>query len=594
MTNQTLWSRASLAQIRDLLRPVPEPLTLLFVLIVFVQVLQLLTPYVFKEILDTFIGFTPNRTPRLAWLIAATFGLSIVMSAVRTVRDRRLFRYLLALERLLPVRAQAKLMELPLGYHEQQDTGNLITKVQRGTDRFVDLVATCLFEIVPTVLQCLATFGLLLILNWTIALVFIPVVPVYIWQTARINRQVSPLRKARHEGYETAGGQMAETLINVHTVQAFAQEDREVRDHAGVREQIWTNGVREWMTLLTGNLWRDGVITLGRIAVLTTSVILVVRNECTIGSLVLFLSISEQAYYSLYRLSRLFDRAAEWSEAVTRLTTLLREVSTVQEKPGACHAGRLTGAIRFDNVSFSYGSDETLRGVTLDIPAGTTVAFVGPSGCGKTTMVKLLFRHYDPTAGVVLVDGRNLRDLTFEGFRTQMAIVPQEVEIFNKSIRGNIAYANPDATHEVVERAARLANAHDFISGLSSGYDTLVGERGIKLSGGQRQRIGIARALLRDPRILVFDEATSNLDGESEALIHHALRTVSVGRTTIVIAHRLSTVRDADLIVVFQHGRIVETGTHNELIQKSGVYARMSSFQLHERPTQSHSVLTAP
>lgn len=580
MSLNRLFSWTNLKHIRELLHPVRGMFLPLTVLIVLVQVLQLATPYVFKEILDTFVGFTPDKLGRLYWLVAATLGISLLMSLIKTARDHRIFACLLSLERSLPVLAQQKLMELPLGYHEQRDTGTMIVKVQRGTDRFVDLIANCLFEFLPTVLQCLATFAFLLILNWRIALIFLPVIPIFFWMTAWMNKRVRPLRIRRYEGYEQAGGQMAESLMNIHTVQAFAQEGREVRDHSAIREDIFRAESSEWRTIINCNFARDAIITAGRIAVLLFAIRLVVGSNITIGSLVFFLSVSEQAYYSLYRISRLFDRGAEWAEAVKRLTTLLHEAPEVVEHPDARPFGELTGEIAFEDVSFTYGAKkETLTNVKLHIPPGMTVALVGPSGCGKTTMVKLLFRHYDPTAGVIRLDGKNVRDTTLASFRSQMAIVPQEVEIFNRTIRENVAYAKPDATDEEIVRAAQLANAHDFILSLPKGYDTVVGERGLKLSGGQRQRVGIARALLPNPKILVFDEATSNLDSESEALIQDALERIRAGRTTILIAHRLSTIRHADRIVVFKHGRIIEQGTHDELVQTKGVYSRLHELQ---------------
>ena len=291
---------------------------------------------------------------------------------------------------------------------------------------------------------------------------------------------------------------------------------------------------------------------------------------------------SVNAYSALFRLSRFYDRMEEGKEGVRRLMELFSAKSDLVVKKDAIKPNHIKGVIEFKDVQFNYGSSKksALNKISFKIEAGKMVALVGPSGSGKTTIARLVYRHYDPTSGQVLLDGKDLRDYDLHGFRHFLAIVPQEVEIFDLSVRDNIAYAKPDATQSEIEAAAKTANAHEFITKLDNGYETMVGERGIKLSGGQRQRLGIARALIANPKILIFDEATSSLDSQSEYLIQDAMDKIAKNRTTIVIAHRLSTIKKADKIIVLEEGSVVEEGSHLELAKiKGGLYAKLLKLQ---------------
>jgi ABC-type multidrug transport system fused ATPase/permease subunit len=324
------------------------------------------------------------------------------------------------------------------------------------------------------------------------------------------------------------------------------------------------------------------IIDLGRISVLLLGIYFVWNNSISLGSLVFVITISDKALISLFRISRLYDRIMESSEAIERLYLLEKEKITIQNPENGLIPKRLVGQIEFVNVDFAYdnNSDKALANVSQKINSGCTTALIGPSGGGKTTMARMIYRHYDPQNGSVLLDGKDLRDYDLKGFRKNIAIVPQEVEIFSTSIWNNISYGKPSATREEIEAAARIANAEEFINKLAEKYRTEVGERGIKLSGGQRQRIGIARAILANPKILIFDEATSSLDSYSEKLIQSAMDKVSKGRTVIIIAHRLSTIKKADKIIVLEQGRVVEEGSHSELANtKGGLYSKLLNLQ---------------
>ncbi len=581
---QRQWNRQVFLSLFRLIAPVRQPLPLVLGLILVVQLLQFVWPYLFKEILDCFSHLTPAILPRMYWLIALTFIVGIATSAVIQFRNWKIEIFLSRLEELLPVRAQEKLVELSLGYHEQEKTGDTIVKVQRGTNRCVDLAGSCLYEFFPTIVQTIATSVILMVLNWRIGLVFFPIIPIFVALTVQMNRRLRPLQRRRYKSDETAGGMMAQSVMNIRTVHAFCQEEREVRAHAAIRQDIRSTALQEERIVLSYNFWRDAVINAGRTAVLLFSVQQWMTGAIGIGSLVFFLTLSERAYFSLFHLSRLFDRASEWAEAVIRLTTLLDTEPEVQSAPNALPAPELRGAIAFRDVSYSYhnGSD-ALQNISFRIDPGKTVALVGPSGGGKTTVVKLLYRFYDPSSGIVELDGHDVRDLTLESFRNQMAIVMQDVEMFDATIRENIAYGTPEATDEAIIWAATMANAHDFVTEMPKGYDTEIGEDGIRLSGGQRQRIGIARAILRRPKILILDEATSSLDSESEHSIQQALarlQELQAGRTTLIIAHRLSTIRQADEILVFENGQLVESGRHPTLLRQNGLYARLHARQM--------------
>jgi ABC-type multidrug transport system fused ATPase/permease subunit len=400
--------------------------------------------------------------------------------------------------------------------------------------------------------------------------------------TISINKNVYPHRKARYAIEEEASGMMTQAIININAVKSFVQEEREIGFFGKIREKIKDQVLFEYGKIMRQNLKRNLVIDLGRGCILVSGIFLIYHGNITIGTMVFVYTISEKALLSLYRISRLYDRIMESAEAVDRLYFLSLEKSDIENPVRGLKPKTLRGEIEFKDVEFSYkgSSLKALDGVNLKIQSDCVTALVGPSGGGKTTVVRMVYRHYDATAGEILLDGKNIRDYDLQGFRKFMAIVPQDVEIFSASIRDNICYAKPKASFQEIQAAARIANAEEFITQFSEGYDTMAGERGIKLSGGQRQRIGIARAILANPRILIFDEATSNLDSQSEKLIQDAMDKICKNRTVILIAHRLSTIRKADKIIVLEKGRVIESGSHHELAKSNGgLYQKLLQLQ---------------
>ena len=418
--------------------------------------------------------------------------------------------------------------------------------------------------------------------DWRIGLSFLVFAGLFIAIVFWSNRRMYPIRKQIYRDYENASGKMTQAIININAVQSFVQEDRELKEFGKIKNNLRENEDRQWGWMMKVGLVRNSIADIGRASVLLLGVYMVATNSITVGSLIFIFTLSETAYASLYRLTRFYDKMEEGKEGVNRLLLLFNAEDYINNKSGGYKPKKITGEVEFKDVSFAYSDNKrtAVANLNFKINSGCVTALVGPSGGGKTTAARLVYRHYDPQKGRVLIDGRDIKDYDLKSFRKFLAIVPQEVEIFDLSVSENIAYAKPDASRKEIEAAAKIANAEEFILKLDKGYDSMVGERGIKLSGGQRQRLGIARAILANPRILIFDEATSNLDSESERLISDAMKKISQGRTMIIIAHRLSTIKNADKIVVLEKGRVAEQGSHVELSRVSkGLYAKLLKLQ---------------
>jgi ABC-type multidrug transport system fused ATPase/permease subunit len=566
----------------QLLEPSHKKFKVLFFWLFTFECINLVGPYFLKLIIDGLTDFDAQKVGLLLLFVAGMFVSEQVGSLVSYTRDRLIFKTLIDIEYYLPVRAQQKLVSLSLSYHERENTGNKITKIQRGVDKIDDLLANLSWEVVPTLIQLIATFAILLVVDWRFGVSFLFFAPLFIILTYRVNKKLYPIRKQRYKDYEDASGKLGQSIININTVQSFVQEKRETREYEKIQSAVRFNELKEWFSLLRVNIGRNFIIDAGRITILLLGIYLVSVGQVTIGTLVFIITLSEKAYFSLYRLSRFYDKIEEGAEAVDRFMSVTSERPEIVNSTRGLKPKNIRGEITFENLTFAYDESHTpaLKDVNFKVAAGATIALVGPSGGGKTTVIRMIYRHYDPQQGAVLLDGIDLRKYDLYHFRSAIAIVPQEVEIFNSSVRDNIAYAKPKATFAEVKRAAKIANADEFIQNLKDGYDTEVGERGIKLSGGQRQRLGIARAILADPKILIFDEATSNLDSRSEKLIQEAMERVAGSRTVILIAHRLSTIRHADKILVFENGQLVEEGSHDELKDaRGGMYARLLHLQ---------------
>jgi ABC-type multidrug transport system fused ATPase/permease subunit len=544
--------------------------------------LDLAKPYILKLLIDGLNGFNAANLILLLQLIALYLATGEVRSVIGYFNDRKILRLLVELEYVLGIKAQAKLVSLSLGYHERENTGNKIVKIERGIDKISQFINNFFWEVLPTLVTLVFTGGALFWTDWRLGAFFLVFASLFIGMTYWSNKKMYPIRREIYRDYEIASGKMGQTIININAVQSFVQEKRELKDFADIKAGLREKEDKQWGWMMKVGLGRNAIADIGRSVVLLFGVFLVFKGQISIGSLIFAFTLSETAYSSLGRLSRFYDKMEEGRAGVNRLITLFNAASEVVNPARGYKPKTVQGEIKFENVSFYYNDSRrpAVKGLNVKINSGCLTALVGPSGGGKTTVARLVYRHYDPQAGRVLLDDRDLRQYDLHGFRKFLAIVPQEVEIFDLSVAENIAYARPGASRKEITAAARIANATEFIDRLSHGYDTMVGERGIKLSGGQRQRLGIARAILANPRILIFDEATSSLDSESEALIQDALGKISRDRTMIVIAHRLSTIRRADKIIVLENGQVAEEGSHLELARAGGgLYAKLLKLQ---------------
>jgi len=565
-----------------LLKPSRRLFVVIFSLIFIEAVLAIVKPYILKLLIDGLYGLNLSSLSDLLKLIVLFLITDEVRSIIHYLGDRRILRVLVDVEYYLGFKAQEKLVNLSLGYHEKENTGAKIIKIEKGVDKISEFLNNIFWEVAPTVIQFVFTLVALFWTDWRLGSSFLFFAPLFLLIMYLANKRMYPVRKQIYRDYEKASGKMAQAIININAVQSFVQEKRELKEFAKIKSYIRDNENKQWSWMMKIGLGRNFIVDIGRAFILFFGVFLVVKGQMSVGTLVFAFTLSETAYASLYRLSRFYDKTEEGREGINRLLTLFKASSEVVNKEKAFKPKKIIGEIKFEDVSFSYADNSrpAISEINFKINSGCFTALVGPSGGGKTTIAKLIYRHYDPEKGQVLLDGKDLRDYDLLTFRSFLAVVPQEVEIFDLSIRENIAYAKPGASQKEIEAAAKIANAEEYILRMDKGYDTMVGERGMKLSGGQRQRLGIARAILANPRILIFDEATSSLDSQSEFLIQDAMEKISHDRTMIVIAHRLSTIKRADKIIVLEGGKVAEMGSHLELAQiKSGLYAKLLKLQ---------------
>ncbi len=503
----------------------------------------------------------------------ATYGQAVLMSYIgqRIIAD-------------IQNRMFAHLMHADLAFFHATSTGKLISRFTNDVNMLRQVVSTALTGIGKDTLTVVFLVGVMFYQDWLLALIAAVVFPIAILPIIRIGRR---MRKVS-ANTQTQMGQFTtlldETFRGSRHVKAYGMEDYETARAGSVIETLFGLIYKAARVRSASHPIME---TLGGMAILL--VILyggskVIGGATTTGELFSFITALLLAYEPMKKLAQLNINVQEGLAAAQRVFGLLDMAPDVVDRPGAAALGAATGAIRLEDVHFGYGSDRAaLNGLTIDIPAGRTVALVGPSGAGKSTVLNLIPRFYDVDRGRVLIDGADVRDVTLASLRANIALVSQDISLFDDTVRANIVYGRPGADQADIVAAAKAAGAHDFIAALPDGYDTHVGGRGLNLSGGQRQRLAIARAMLKDAPVLLLDEATSALDTESERHVQNALAALVKGRTTVVIAHRLSTVMDADVIYVMDQGRVVEAGSHAELLARGGAYARLHALQFAEQ-----------
>src|SRR3989454_1310646 len=462
-------------------------------------------------------------------------------------------------------------------------SGDFIARSLQDTQVVHNRLLVGVLAFIGTALPVAGIAAMLFILDWRLALFTLIVIPLLLTAARLFGHEIQYVSQRAQERIANLASLLRQSFGGARVIRAFVQEEREIGRFLRENERTFHENLRISQLIAVQVPIVSFFTALGLVAVIWRGGGMVTAGEITAGTLVSFLAYAGMAVEPATTLSRLYAGMRQGLGALERVLELLRVPEGVSDVPRAIDAPPIRGDVRFQNTSFSYdGQTMVLRNVTLNVKAGQRVAVVGSSGAGKSTLVNLIPRFYDPTDGTVEIDGRDVKKLKLRSLRRQLGLVPQETVLFIGSIRDNIAYARPEATQDEVVAAAKVANAHDFIMNLPKGYDTVLGEEGVQLSGGQRQRLAIARAVLTNPRIIILDEATSALDAESERLIREALDRLMEGRTTFIIAHRLSTVRRADRIVVLDGGRIVEQGGHDELMAMGGVYAKLAGLQLAE------------
>ena len=540
---------------------------------------NVLVPIVYARAVD---ALTPQQgvAAIVALPVALVVGyglLRVASSSFAELRDAIFVKVQARAARVIALQVFHHLHALSLRFHLDRQTGGLSRVIERGTKGINFVLDFMLFSIIPTLLEVLlVAFILWGMFDWTFAVATLLTIGLYIAFTLVFTDWRLRFRRAMNEMDQDANTKAIDSLLNYETVKYFGNEKHEERRYDGSLARYEGAYIRSEVTLNLLNMGQAAIIAVGLTVVMVMAARGVISGRMTVGDFVLVNTYLIQLYLPLNFLGFVYRELKQGLTDMEAMFTLMRQEKEVADAHGAIALPPGPGALELDDIRFGYRPDRTiLKGISVSIPPGKTLAIVGPTGAGKSTISRLLFRFYDAQSGQIRIDGHDIRSVTQESLRHAIGVVPQDTVLFNDTIRYNIAYGRPGASDAEVEQAAKLAQVHDFVLRLPDGYDTKVGERGLKLSGGEKQRVAIARTILKDPRILILDEATSALDTRTEQDIQAALRGVSAGRTTLVIAHRLSTVVEADEIIVLQDGRIAERGSHTALMAEDGLYAQM-------------------
>ena len=560
-------------------------------LLLVAKVVTIAVPYAFKYATDALVGKHDAGVDLLPAFAVGAVGLTlgygllrILMALLTQGRDAFFAAVAMHAVRRLAYDVFVHLHDLSLRYHLERKTGGLTRVLERGRNAIETIVRMIMLTGVPTAVEFVLIMGVFLFqFSWVYALAVLVMILAYLGFTAIATNWRIGIRQSMNESDQDANTKAIDSLLNFETVKYFGAEAREAARYDRAMARYEKMSVRTYVSLAVLNAGQAAIFTFGLVAVMILCVRGIQSGRNTVGDFVLINAMMIQLYQPLNFMGLLYREVKQAVIDIEMMFNILGQTPEVTDRAGAADLVVRQGEVRFENVRFAYDPErEVLKGLSFTIPAGRTVAVVGPSGAGKSTLSRLLFRFYQPTSGRITIDGQNIADVTQTSLRAAIGMVPQDTVLFNDAVGYNIRYGRWDATEDEVREAARLAQIDSFIAMVPGGYDAQVGERGLKLSGGEKQRVAIARTILKGPPILVLDEATSALDTFTERQIQSALHRVSQGRSTLVIAHRLSTVVDADEILVLSKGVIAERGTHDVLLALGGIYAGMWNRQREE------------
>lgn len=553
------------------------------------KVVSVATPFLYKAAVDSLAG--PARDegwllPLGAVALTVAYGVArLASTGFGELRDAVFVRVAQRALRKLALETFRHIHALSLRYHITRKTGGLSRIVERGVKGVEFLLRFLLFSIGPLIIElAMVTIIFAVMFDWRYAAAVVVTIGIYVWFTFKVTEWRVAIRQRMNDADTAANQKAVDSLLNFETVKYFGAEAREADRYDASMRAYEGAAVKTGLSLAFLNFGQGLIITAGLIAVMVMAAIEVQAGTLTVGDFVMVQAYMIQITMPLGFLGTVYREIRQALVDMGDMFDLLHQPAEITDVPNAPALKVGGGEVVLDAVEFSYDPTRPiLRGVSLRVPAGQTVALVGPSGSGKSTIGKLLFRFYDVTGGAIRIDGQDIRGVTQASLHAAIGVVPQDTVLFNDTIRYNIAYGRADATEAEIIAAAKAAKIHDFVMSLPDGYETAVGERGLKLSGGEKQRVGIARTLLKNPPILLLDEATSALDTQTEHDIQESLEAMGRGRTVITIAHRLSTIAGADRIVVLEKGRVVEEGTHDELLARPGRYAAMWARQSAEQ-----------
>ena len=563
--------------------------SLALLLLVMAKLASVAVPLVLKEVVD--VLDQPQDMLVLPVLLVMGYGvLRLCSTLFGEIRDAIFAKVTQRAIRRVAIKVFDHLHALSLRFHLERQTGGVSRDIERGSRGISFLLNFMLFNILPTLLE-IGLVAVILLSNYDIwfSVIIFTTLAAYIVLTLIITEWRMIFRRTMNDMDSKANTRAIDSLLNYETVKYFGNESWEAQRYDEHLQKWETAAVRNQTSLAALNAGQSAIIALGVTLLMLLASDGVVKGSMSLGDLVLVNAFMLQLYMPLHFLGFVYREIKHSLADMEKMFTLLMESEEIKDKSGASDLVQGDASVRFENVNFSYEPNrQILFDMSFDIPAGHNIAIVGHSGSGKSTISRLLFRFYEATSGRILVNDQDIRNVTQKSLRATIGIVPQDTVLFNESIYYNIAYGRPDASCEEVFEAAKSAHIHNFIESLPDKYETTVGERGLKLSGGEKQRVAIARAILKRPEILIFDEATSALDSKSEKAIQEELKRIAANRTTLTIAHRLSTIADADQILVMDRGKIIERGSHQELLVARGFYAHMWKLQQQEEKTRTH------